>query len=252
MNVSGLKRGARRFAELAPGNQSKTLFCLALILIATSLTARAVTLGQVDDFQDGTAQNWRIGVGPVGNVANGGPTGAGDRYIQYTSTGGFGVQSRMIVFNDSQWTGNYLGSGTTSIALDLANFGAQSLSVRLAFRDTDGSGYSATTPFSLAADSQWHHTAFTLTAGNFTAIGSPSVSFNDLLTSFTGQLRILSSSSPSLLGDPVAATLGIDNVQAIPEPSSFMMVGIALLLWLRCVRCGQQAGKRCQQKIRLL
>jgi hypothetical protein len=118
----------------------------------------------------------------------------------------------------------------------LANFGAQPLSIRIAFRDTDGSGYSATTPFSLAADSQWHHTTFTLTAGSFTAIGSPSVSFNDLLTNFTGQLRILHSASPSLLGDPIAATLGIDNVQAVPEPSSLMMVGIALLGWLRCAR----------------
>lgn len=234
MNVNRFKRGARCLAERAPGNQSKLLSWLALILIATPLSVRAVTPGQIDDFQDGTAQNWRIGVGPVGNVATGGPTGAGDRYIQYTSLGGFGAQSRMIVFNDSQWTGNYIGSGTTSIALDLANFGAQPLSIRIAFRDTDGSGYSATTAFSLAADSQWHHTAFTLTAGNFTAIGSPSVSFNDLLTNFTGQLRILDSASPSLLGDPIAATLGIDNVQAIPEPSSFMMVGVAFLMLLLC------------------
>lgn len=234
MNVNSLERGARCLAERAPGNQSKLLSWLALILIATPLSVRAVTPGQIDDFQDGTAQNWRIGVGLVGNVANGGPTGAGDRYIQYTSSGGFGAQSRMIVFNDSQWTGNYIGSGTSSIALDLANFGAQPLSIRIAFRDNDGSGYSATTAFSLAADSQWHHTAFALTAGNFTAIGSPGVSFNDLLTNFTGQFRILHSASPSLLGDPIAATLGIDNVQAIPEPSSFMMVGVAFLMLLLC------------------
>jgi GNAT superfamily N-acetyltransferase len=49
------------------------------------------------------------------------------------------------------------------------------------------------------------------------------------LTNFTGQLRILDSSSPAVEGDPIAAVLGVDNVQAVPEPSTFVLVGTALL-----------------------
>lgn len=135
----------------------------------------------------------------------------------------------MIILNDSQWLGDYIGTGITGIAMALNNFSPQSLSMRIAFFQDPSTGYVTTTPFSLAANSGWQHTTFSLTAANFTAIGSPG-DFNTLLSNFSGQRRILSSSAPSLLGDPVAATLGVDNVQAIPEPSTFVMVNIGLLL----------------------
>jgi hypothetical protein len=198
-------------------------------ILIIPLTARALTLGQIDDFQDGTSQNWGVGVGPVTNVASGGPAGAGDRYIQATSLGGSGPQSRMVILNSSQWLGDYVGAGITAIAMDLNNFSSQPLSMRLAFFVNSSSGYASTTPFSLAANSGWEHTSFSLNPADFTAIGSPG-DFNTLLSNFNGQLRILSSTSPSLRGDSIAATLGVDNVQAIPESGTFVMVGVGMLI----------------------
>ncbi len=236
--MNEVKLGSCGFAGFAIWNLPFRLSWLAVLLVATPLATNALTLGQIDDFQDATSQNWQFGLGLVGNVANGGPSGTGDRYIQYTSSGGFGAGSRMVVFNSSQWLGDYNSAGITSIAMDLNDLSLQPLSMRLAFFLNSGTGYVSTTPFSLAANSGWQHTTFSLSAANFTAIGSPG-DFSTFLSSFNGQLRILSSVSLSLLGDPVAATLGIDNVQAIPEPSTLVMVmlgiglGIALLFFRR-------------------
>ncbi len=82
-----------------------------VVLLATafaSTTAVAQMKGQVDDFEDGTPQGWGKGSGTIGtvippsNMANGGPNGAGDNYLQNISTGGFGANSRMSMFNSAQ------------------------------------------------------------------------------------------------------------------------------------------------------
>ena len=199
------------------------------LLVATPEIARALILGQTDDFQDGTAQNWGTGAGPASNITDGGPGGSGDHYLQYTSSGGGGTDSRMVVFNSSQWQGDYNSAGITGISVDLDNLGTQALSIRLAFFVSRTTGFVTTTPVALSASANWQHTTFALTPANFTTIGSPGA-FSTLLSNFTGQLRILSSSSPSLLGDSVSATIGIDNVQAIPEPNTYLMVVVGLLL----------------------
>jgi len=229
--MENLRKGHRRSKSVAHPRKSITLVYASILLVVTALPARALTLGQIDDFQDGTTDGWRVGSGTQpGNIANGGPSGAGDRYIQMTSTGGGGTDSRLVVFNASQWLGNYSGAGVTGIGMDLANFGTSPLSMRLAFFISRPVGYSTTLAFSLPADSNWHHAFFPLSAANFTAVGSPSTSFDNLLTNFTGQLRILDSSSPSVEGDVIAAVLGVDNVQAVPEPSTLALVGAALLV----------------------
>lgn len=228
--------------ELIAWTLSRALICLALALVAMPRSTRALTLGQVDDFQDGTTDGWGTGGGmQPSNIASGGPLGVGDEYLQVISKGGGGVDSRLVIFNTSQWLGDYTDAGITDISLDLANFGTQALSIRLAFFISKPVGYAATTPFSLPADSNWHQAFFPLMAADFTAVGSPSVSFNDLLTDFTGQLRILDSASPSVEGDSIATTLGVDDIMAVPEPSTFVMIVIGALvafpyLWHASVR----------------
>ncbi len=161
------------------------LLCFLALTIAPRST-QALTPGQVDTFQDGTTDGWSTGHGGPTNIPSGGPAGAGDGYVRVVSTGGSGTDSKLIVFNTSQWLGDYTDAGITGITLDLDNFGTQALSMRLAFFQSRGVGYAMTTPFSLPADSNWHQAFFPLVAADFTAIGSPSVSFANLLTNFTG------------------------------------------------------------------
>ena len=224
-----LGQESRLWTTFAWWNTPNLLLLLAFLLVAAPVATHALTLGQIDDFQDGTPQNWGTGAGPATNIPSGGPGGSSDKYLQFTSSGGGGSDSRMVVFNSSQWQGNYNGAGITGIAMDLDNFSSQPLSIRLALFEGRTAGFVTTTPVSLGANSGWQHATFTLTSANFTAIGSAG-DFNTLLSNFTGQLRILDSGSPSLQGDSINATLGIDNVQAIPEPSAFLMVGVGLLM----------------------
>jgi len=228
------------------------LICSAVLFVALSCPAKALTLGQIDDFQDGTTNGWHTGGGTQpSNIANGGPAGSGDKYMQVISTGGGGPDSKLVVLNTSQWLGNYSGAGITGISMELANFGTQPLSMRLAFFISKPVGYAATTPFSLPADSNWHQAFFPLISSAFTAVGSPSVSFNDMLTNFTGQLRILDSPTPAVEGTAIAATLGVDDIAAVPEPSVFAMVATALVASL-CLRRGPARSSRGNRRAPIL
>ncbi len=217
------------------GSWVTMFFLLAFAVLCAPNITWALSLGQIDDFEDGSAQGWGTGVSPASNIASGGPAGAGDNFIQYTSTGFSGANSRMVIFNNSQWLGSYTSAGIAAIEMDLNNLGSQALSMRLAFFQNSGTGYAYTTPFSLSGNSGWFHVTFTLSAANFTSIGSPAA-FVDFIGNFNGQLRLLSANSPSLIGDTVAATIGVDNIHAIPEPSIFALVGIGLLVIPRRLR----------------
>src|SRR5712671_1482364 len=101
---------------------------IALVIIlfmAAGSTAQAgIVLNQIDTFQDGTLANWTNGAGaadPI-NIATGGPTGAGDHYLQVTSNGGNFAGSKLTVFNTVQWSGNYTAAGVTFVEMDFKNF----------------------------------------------------------------------------------------------------------------------------------
>ncbi len=150
---------------------------------------------------------------PPINLPDGGPSGAGDNYLQNVSSGGFGAGSRMVMFNNIQWTGDYLTMGVTRIKADMANFGASSLSMRIAIERNLGERYGSTNAVALPADGQWHRVTFDLTSSDLSLI-SGIASLNDVLANVT-QLRILSRAlGPGWRGDAIVATLGVDNITA--------------------------------------
>ena len=92
---------------------SLAVVALAALLMCPTLMS-AVTIGPVDNFEDGTTQNWVInllGMGsppsPPANIPTGGPAGVGDNYLQLTSTGILNTAgSRLVGVNYMhQWTG---------------------------------------------------------------------------------------------------------------------------------------------------
>src|SRR6187549_3266277 len=113
------------------------LALLFLGLLCFARPADAIVLGQTDTFQDGTTMGWGNGpfAPPITNFADGGPLGAGDRWIRMTADGG-GSGGRLTMFNDAptgQWSGNFIAAGVTAIQIDLNNQSAVSLSIRFAF-----------------------------------------------------------------------------------------------------------------------
>jgi hypothetical protein len=212
-----------------------SLAILALLLFVSP--ANAIVLGQLDDFQDGTTQNWAngeiIGTTPVTNIANGGPGGAGDPYIQLTADGG-GSGGKLTAFNRDQWLGDYIAAGVTSIQVDLLNQSAVNLSIRLAFKNGPGSsgvpGY-LTQPMLLAVGSAWQHFTISLAPANLTPVGGPAP-WN---TFFIGEVRFINEVGTSnLSGTPVVGQLGIDNVHAVPEPATIALLGGGMLAFAAC------------------
>ena len=206
-------------------------FIFALLVLARSVDA--VVIGQTDDFQDGTTMNWQnggiIGTVQVVNIPNGGPAGSGDRYIQVTSDGG-GSGGKLTAFNRDQWLGDYIGAGITAIEVDLLNQSAVTLSIRLGFKNGPGGGSSApgylTQAMMLPVGSGWQHFTISLLPANLIAVNSPA----PWSTFFIGEVRFIHEvGATSLSGTNVVGQLGIDNVHAVPEPTTTVLVAGSLL-----------------------
>src|SRR5688572_31463926 len=110
-----------------------------LAFLAAGVVHGAV-IGQIDDFEDGTTQNWVAGGGPFNqgppfppaNITTGGPAGLDDNYMQVTSIGGSGPGSRLVALNAfGQWAGNYTSLNLGVISMDLINLGQTDLEIRL-------------------------------------------------------------------------------------------------------------------------
>jgi hypothetical protein len=215
--------------------RTAALIAFALLLFAGS--AKAIVIGQIDDFENGTLQDWgnggEAGVPPVLNINTGGPAGAGDNFMQVTSDGS-GVGQFLTVFNRSQWLGDYIGAGVTAIEMDLRNLGSVSLTIRLGFKDAAGPGGVGylSSGFTLAAGSGWQHVVFLINPATLTAIGGPDA-FNTFFTSDLQEMRIINETGTSnLTGDAITGQLGVDNIHAVPEPSAAFLTVAGLLAFV--------------------
>jgi hypothetical protein len=186
--------------------------------------ARAeITFGQLDTFQDGTTMGWSEGFNspnPPTNASTGGPGGAGDRFLRNASSGGFGAGSRQVTFNDAQWVGNFTTAGVTRLEAQMANLGSTTLHMRVALRGGPGfTSYASTAAAVLPADGVWRPVVFDLTAAAMSNVSGGADSLTDVLSNVM-DFRVLSASSgPTFSGaDPIASTLGMDNVRALRLP----------------------------------
>src|SRR5688572_13016102 len=114
-----------RRTSMRPSFVSATVFSLAM---SASGAVHAVSVGQADTFSGGIA-GWFAGGGPLGQVppvppavvGSGGPSGAGDSFLQLTSNGSEGPGGRLVGMNAAQWAGNYAAAGVNAISMDLRN-----------------------------------------------------------------------------------------------------------------------------------
>lgn len=229
-------------------SRTNRAFGLMLALCAYLPVASAISAGQVDDFESGTTENWSAGGGPVGqtpptppaNVATGGPNGIDDNYLLVTSSGNFGPGGKPTTSNFlGNWSGDYLAAGVGTIVMDVNNLGATDLDLRLGF----GSGVVDFGPpftftqtdlaitsnaVSVAAGSGWQTISFDVSLGALTAaLGS----VNNALSN-TVFLRIFHNETANFPGPAVPASLGIDNISAVPVPPAivFLLSGFAGLI----------------------
>jgi len=200
----------------------KTKLHILSFLFITAVTFAQVEANQVDDFEDATTQNWQIGsaaseeLQPM-NVVSGGPDGADDNFLQYTSLG-VGLQaSKMVIFNKgagSQWTSDYLSEGIVAIKMHV-NVSTNDLQLRVAFQG-NGTRICTTNPVNVAANSGWNLITIPIAVSDFTAVQGGDPNNIPTVLSNVSEMRILSNPTPawSTAISPIEATLQIDNITA--------------------------------------
>jgi hypothetical protein len=189
--------------------------------VDASGTPASITLNHVDDFEDGTLQNWAGGSVPV-NEPDGGPDGVGDAYLEIASE-----DFALGAFNLDQWSGDYDAEMVNTVSFDLNNFGPDPLSVRVVlFTPGCDAGAGACTAWTstvatpLASGSGWVTASFSLEEADLTQV----LGADSHLATLQNVERLLIRHDDGAPDGPgsvpiVTATLGIDNVTALPEPT---------------------------------
>jgi hypothetical protein len=206
---------------------------IAALLAGACLTtcgaraARAIGGGQLDTFSDGTTASWGSG-DQVQVVTSGGPAGAGDEYLQFTSMGGSGPGSKLAVNNLNQWSGDYTSAGVTSISMDMLNSNSSppSLSMRVVLFGSSGSRWTSTVADLVPADNHWHHEVFSLLQQDLTEVQSGDT-YDQLMAAVTTlQIRYDATNPPSAGGTTYVGSMGVDNITAIvPPPPTVAWLG---------------------------
>jgi hypothetical protein len=198
----------------------RTRALILLLLCASTIPGRAaaVTPGQIDDFEDGTRQNWRKGqtgaTNTLTNITTGGPGGAGDNYLRSTSSGNPGSAGRAVFFNQAQWRGDYVAEAIAAIEVHVRNFGAAPLHLRVGIQGaTPATKCVSTTAVAVPNDGQWHVVSLGIQEGDLTRVdGAASIA---AALADVDVVRILSlQAAPGWQGDLVASDMGIDNITA--------------------------------------
>ena len=230
---------------------SVTVIVVAILaIVGLPAAAHAVVFGQLDDFENGTVMDWRHAnfspTNPV-NVPDGGPGGAGDGFLRNNSLGGSGAHSRQVIFNQSQWLGDYNAAGVTRVTGFMINLGSTPLFMRVAIEGA-GSQFSSTTAIPLPAGSGWQPVTFDLTPSRMTSVAGTqplNVVLNGVNT-----LRILSAQAgPAWRGDTMVSTIGIDHLRATRLPGDANFDGLVNLDDFNALAAnfGAQSGATWQQ-----
>lgn len=234
------------------------MYRLTIPLMLSVGVAHAALVGQIDTFDTGTA-NWDSSYTSVTTVSADGPGGVDDTYMELSVS-----EFHLGAANRSQWSGNYLAEGITSIEMDLNYLaGPDPANVRLMIWGDGGVwGSSSITPVSTG----WSHYSFSLAPEDLVLVsldidrrsqGTASGVLNDTLSTVNTLLFRNDSEIPTIPGSHpphITATIGVDNIEAIPEPGTLALLlfsggGIYLARGRRRKKPAVQPMARCRRKL---
>ncbi len=207
---------------------------VALLLGLCPLSASAITLFHVDDFETETTQGWGGGTGGSGSgppviVTSDGPAGAGDAYMRLP-----GADAYLGSFNNTpNWTGNYTTAGVTYISFDVANFGPEPVDLRIlmtGFGMFELHEWVSTMALTVAPTGTWSRQSLEISGAAMTEMNGVSEGFelfspNKILIRHDPGVASASGDNP---GGEVNTFVGLDNITAdnVPEPSQGLLLAL--------------------------
>jgi len=209
--------------------QIPPVYVSILIGLLALPTAPAVVLMQLETFDAPTA--WAAGnphPNPPSIQPDSGPEGTGDPALSINARSGSGPGSRLAAFNVTDWTGDYLSAGIDALTMDLRNQSLLSSEMRVAVNGPGG--WFVTDSETLGTFSTWTSVKFDLSPDSLLTAGGSNAS--STLAAVT-ELRILHSTVPTFQGGAGQRTVLVDNIQAVPEPESMILAGLAALSLFR-------------------
>ncbi len=166
-------------------------------------------------------------------VTGNGATGTGIdavRIVAVTSVAGH----RTAAFGTDAFSA-IIAAGVPGIEMHLNNFGPAAVDIRIVFFGPGGM-YASSNRVSLAAGSGWQHAVDSLAPANMWYVNGGTTNLADTLTGVTTLLIRHDSNPPTQQGahpPHITGTLGIDNIQALPEPGLIFMGVSLIVIWLR-------------------
>lgn len=196
----------------------KTLLTLFLFCFLGGLTFAQVVGGQIDDFEDDTEQGWvEFSATAPENVNSDGPAGGADSYLRDYTTGTSGPGGRLVMFNDSQWTGDFTTEGVIAIRFDVRAL-TNDIDVRVSLTG-DGGKFSSSTFVTVIAGTGWTTVTIPISSGDLVSVGDGNdggvAGFDVGMTlGEVSQMRILSSPTAAWRGEIIDAEMHVDNIEA--------------------------------------
>lgn len=200
------------------------IITLSVSCLAGNVAKSDLVPGVISDFQNATLQGWEGGT--VTLMPDSGPLGSGDYALQLAN-GGNGDHFSM--FNMTV-QGSIVPS-VSHISVDIMRpTGQVNGQIRLVLFDAaNGSRWTSTTAATIVGDGQWNRYNFSVRQTDLTRVlGTGSYS------SVTADLeRIMfrhDPGTPSSGGVGLAGTMYFDNITAVPEPGStvLLLIGLAV------------------------
>ncbi len=217
----------------------RLLFSLGTVMMLSATASAEISLGSIDTF-DSDNEGWRVGDAGVAPTFNGDNSFDGQPgFLRHFSDGG-GPNGKWIMWSlESDWTGDYVDAGVTGISLWADGRTGDDLPFWLGFNGPGGWFFTPAQTITTADD--WERFVFDVSPESLIYSADSGGTGNAVDTmSEVSRFEVFAGPGPvsfASRGDLLRAgnsnnVVWLDNIAAIPEPSTAVLGGLTMTILL--------------------